>query len=367
MTARQFYILLWVMVVSLKVQRLPSLIYDSLGRHGYLILFLYLAVNVLGILLAFFILNRSGQKSLSENKGSFFATAGQKVLMIAITIYFLSQGLLLYETIQNLFEHILFDNLSWMVFSVFLIVTIFFLAHTGIKNIALNFELYFYVIIASYVIIAIFGATKADFSVVLPFETIDFKAISSKFINYNLWFGDFFLVLFAGKHAKDIKLKWTLLVYFFAIAFLVLLYVELNGIYGAYTSMKPSLITTITEQSMLGINIGRVDWFLILFTEFGTILSCGVCIYFAKKCLSFVFPKISSIYILMIIMVALYSLNVFYLVDTHMREVVVAGYLNYISAITKWVSFLIMVLFSLTIRKSKKIKKIGGQAHEREV
>jgi hypothetical protein len=254
-----------------------------------------------------------------------------------------------------------------MVFSVFLIVTIFFLAHTGIKNIALNFELYFYVIIASYVIIAIFGATKADFSAVLPFETIDLKAISSKFINYNLWFGDFFLVLFAGKHAKDIKIKWTLLVYFVAIAFLMLLYIELNGIYGTYTSMKPSLITTITEQSMLGINIGRVDWFLILFTEFGTILSCGVCIYFAKKCLSFVFPKIPSIYMLMIIMAALYSLNVFYLVDTHMREVVVAGYLNYISAITKWVSFVVMVLFSLTIRKSKELKKIGGQGHERKV
>jgi hypothetical protein len=40
-TARQFYIMLFVMVVSLKVQKLPSLIAESLGKDSYLLVILY--------------------------------------------------------------------------------------------------------------------------------------------------------------------------------------------------------------------------------------------------------------------------------------------------------------------------------------
>ena len=39
------------------------------------------------------------------------------------------------------------------------------------------------------------------------------------------------------------------------------------GVYRDYTALQPGIISSITEQSMLGMNIGRVDWFLILFAE----------------------------------------------------------------------------------------------------
>lgn len=354
MTSRQFYIMLWITTISLKVQKLPAMIYDGIGKDGYLLLFAYLVVDVVGICMAFFILKRiKGEDTLNEQNSSRWLNFFKRLLVFVVAVYFLIQALLLYEAIENLFEHILFDNLSWMIFSLLLLICVFYLAHTGIRNIAKNFELYFIVIVVSYIIISIFGATKADFSAILPFQTVNIDAILGKFISFNLWFGDFFLILFMGNHAKDIKLKWTLLTYVLAIFFLVLLFVELNGIYGVYTSMKPSLITTITEQSVLGVNIGRVDWFLILFTEIGTILSCGVCIYFAKKCLSFAFPKVKSFWLLVLIMVGLYFVNVFYLLDTHMREVVFTGYMGYIAAGTKWGTFVLMFISCLFKRKKQ--------------
>lgn len=367
MTSKQFYIMLFITTLSLKVQKLPSLIYDSLGKDGYLILFAYLFVDLIGICLAFFILKKINQNNQALQSKNIFSKMLSKILVLFVVVYFLIQGLLLYESIQNLFEHILFDNLSWIVFSFLLIFTIYYLAHTGIKNIARNFELYFVVILASYIIISIFGASKADFSAVLPFQTIDVKNILSKFVSFNLWFGDFFLILFMGKHSKNIKLKWTLLVYFASILFLVLLFVELNGIYGVYTSMKPSLISTITEQSMLGVNIGRVDWFLILFTEIGTILSCGVCIFFAKKCLSYVFPKIKENYLLIAIMVALYLINIFFILDTFMRELVFTGVIGYLSAGTKWITFILMVLWCLKFNKKSEKNNLKNHQKTKEV
>lgn len=362
MTSRQFYIMLFITTLSLKVQKLPSLIYDELGKDGYLILLAFFVVDFLLIMLAFFIRSKIKNQNLLGENTTGFSNILKKGLVLFVVFYFLIQGLLLYESIQNLFEHILFDNLSWIIFSIILIVSIFMLVFTGLKNIARNFELYFFIMVVSYVLIAIFGATKADFTAVLPFETINVKNILSKFVDFNLWFGDFFLILFMGNHAKNIKLKWTLLVYTITTCFLMLLYIELNGIYGVYTSMKPTLISTITEQSMLGINIGRVDWFLILFTEIGTILSCGVCLFFAKQCLSYVFPKVKKGYLTAIVLIVLYCLNVFYLLDMHMRIEVFTGYMGIVAAATKWGSFLLMLLICLFKNKkheSKNLKQVA--------
>ena len=360
-TSKQFYIMLFITTISLKVQKLPSIIYDKLGKDGYLILLLYFAVDMALITLAFFVLKTLKNRPLMPQNKNTLVMLTSKLLVLAIVVYFVIQGLLLYESIQNLFEHILFDNLSWVVFSLLLLFTIFFLASSGITNIARNFELYFVVIIISYLLISIFGASKADFSAILPLDTINAKLIVSKFVDFNLWFGDFFLVLFMGRHAKEIKLKWTMLIYSLTIVFILFLYVELNGIYGDYTAMKPSLITTITEQSMLGVGIGRVDWFLILITEIGTILSCGTCIFFSKQCLGYIFPKCKDSYLLVAISVALYLVDVFYLVDTHLRESVFSGYMSIISAATKWISFALIVavcvVFKIKAKKSKLSEK----------
>ena len=63
-TARQFYIALFVIVVSLKVQKLPSLIAESLGKDSYLLVILYLLLNLIGIALAFLILKKTENLSL---------------------------------------------------------------------------------------------------------------------------------------------------------------------------------------------------------------------------------------------------------------------------------------------------------------
>ncbi len=354
MTSKQFYIMLFITTISLKVQKLPAILYDTLGKDGYLLLFCYFAVDILGIIFAFFILKTLKNKTMLPQKQNSIVAFLSKLLVLAIVVYFIIQGLLLYEAIQNLFEHILFDNLSWVIFGFLLLFTVTFLASTGIKNIARNFELYFIIIFISYIIISIFGISKTDFSEVLPFATIDIGKIFGRFVDFNLWFGDFFLVLFMGRHAENIKLKWTAFIYTLTIVFVALLYVELNGIYGVYTSMKPSLISTITEQSMLGVGIGRVDWFLILITEIGTILSSGLCFFFAGQCLRYVFPKVKQNHLLIIIATVFYFVNVFYFVDMHQRINVFTGYLSIVSAVTKWFTFLLILI--VCIVKSIKSK-----------
>lgn len=361
MSARQFYIVFLVFVISLKVQKLPSIMYGIYGKDSFISILLYLVVNLIGILLAFFILKRTkGLSFMDKSKSKIFEIL-KKIILVSVTFYFLIQSLLMYESMQNLFEHTLFENLPWILFSLLLLFCIFYLAFTGIKNIALNFELYFFLIIASYILIAVLGGIHTDFSVILPLQTVNFRFIIDRLVDFNVWFGDFFLVLFLGKSAKNIKLGWTLLTYTVAILFVTFLNIEFAGIYLGYSPMQASLISTLSEQSMLGLNIGRVDWFLILMAEFGTILSCAVCFYFAAKSMHGVFPKIKFLYILMALSVLLYLFDIFVLKDTHTREYSIIHYFHYISVVIKYVVFIVLVIMSIRIKQTKSLILDSGQ------
>lgn len=358
MTARQFYISLFVISVSLKVQKLPSLIAETMGRNSYFLVLTFLAINLIGICLAFFILKKTNNLSLLSNSNNCFLTAIKKILLIASAVYFLSQAMLLYESIQNLFAHVLFYELPWTLFSLMLAGAVFYLAYTGITNISLGFEFYFVIIFISYVVISIFGGTKADFGTILPFENIDLKMLATNVFEFNIWFGDFFLVLFMGKHAKHIKLKWTALVYAVSMLFVCLLYIEFFGIYQDYTPMKPSLISVLSEQSMLGVNIGRIDWFFILFTEIGTIISAGAFLCFSKKCLCLTFPKIKKNHILIFLIAIIYFVDIFYLVDVHTQKQLFMKFLPLLAFLTKVISLLCLFIFCL-IKKHKEIDELS--------
>lgn len=353
MSSRQFYIVFLVFVMSLKIQKLPCIMYGINGKDSYISILLYLAVNLIGILLAFLILKRTKGVSFMDKSKSLFFEILKKLILISVTFYFLMQALLMYESMQNLFEHTLFENLSWVLFSLLLLFCVFYLALTGIKNIALNFEIYFFVILVSYIVIAVFGGMHTDFSVVLPFQTINFGQIINKLVDFNIWFGDFFIVLFLGKCSKNIKLGWTMLTYTLAILFIAFLNIEFAGIYLDYSPMQSGLIINLSEQSMLGLNIGRVDWFLILMVEFGTILSCGVCFYFAGKCVHATMPKVRFSYILVAMAAILYIFDIFVLKDTHSRVFAIIRYFDYIAVVIKWVVFILLVIISL---KSKSVK-----------
>ena len=49
MNAKQFYIVLWVFVLTSKIQKLPCLMYGYIGKDFYILPLIYLFVNVIMI------------------------------------------------------------------------------------------------------------------------------------------------------------------------------------------------------------------------------------------------------------------------------------------------------------------------------
>lgn len=356
MKPRQFYLTLFIFVISLRVQKMPSIIAGYLGKDGYLLILFYFLVDLVGISLAFLILKCKKQVGATQPQSA-VASVIKGIGFFAAACYFMFQCTLLYEAVQDLFAHILFDNLSWTLFSLLLIVAIFLIAHGGLKTIGRLMEIFFFVIVISYAIIMIFGAMQTNFSSILPFETINFNLICDNFVKFNLWFGDFFLVLFLGSKSDGIKLKWTLLTYSLSMVVVILLMVEFYGIFSVFSPVQPSLITVVSEMSMLGVDVGRVDWFLILFTEIGTIVCSALCLFFAKDCVSVAIPKLKPVVVLLLLILILYLGDVIFLVDTNIKELFFLNITSLYSIVLKVGFFVIVLILSLSKYCEKKKQK----------
>lgn len=355
MSARQFYIILAISTITMKMQKLPSLVAGELGKESWVFFLVYTLINVIGILLVFVILRKVDLKTvLKQSKNKIFNIL-RFVLMIITLLYFLVQAILVYEHIQGLFANTLFDSLSWPFFSLLLLFAVFFLAHRGIENLALSYELYTWIIITSLVLLAIFGVTQTDFSVILPLETISINNVLSKLQMFSCWFGDFFLVLYLGIKARDIKLSKTLFVYMLSMLFMTFLVVVFIGIYDKVAPMSPGLISVISEQSLLDLSIGRVDWFLILFTEMGAVLTCALNLYFANLCIHSAFSKVRSFYLKIFNIIILYILDIFVLVDLNKKINFFCDFMCYVTNVVTVVTmvFLFGIIVYNSVNNSK--------------
>lgn len=355
MSSRQFYIVLAISVIAMKMQKLPCLVAGELGKDAWILFIVYTLINLVAILLVFIIFKRVDPKTVLKPAKNIFFNILRIILMTATLLYFLVQAVLVYEHVQALFSNTLFDDLSWPFFSLLLLFTVFFLAHRGLENIALNYELYTWIIVVPLVLLAIFGASQTNFSEILPFETICVGEIFSKLRMFSCWFGDFFLILYLGVKARDSKLSKTLLVYSLSMLFVTFLVIVFTGMYGVVASTAPGLISVISEQSLLDMSIGRLDWFLILFTEMGAILTCSIYLYFANLCLHSIFPKANAFYLKFFNIAVLYILDIFILVDLNAKLRFFCGFMCDVSIIVG--AFTMLVLLGLAIFNNKNNAK----------
>ena len=127
MTARQFYIIVCLFVITTKMQRFASLLFSEAGKDGYILILIYAVVNIIGILLAFFIYKFLNTDKFKNEKTNIIFLTLKKLVMFATTLYFIIQALLLFEHVQNIFADTLFDKFAWSVFSLLFLFAIFFL------------------------------------------------------------------------------------------------------------------------------------------------------------------------------------------------------------------------------------------------
>lgn len=361
MTPKQFYLTIIIFTFTLKIQKLPCLIYNQLEKDSIVLILLYFVVDILAMIVFYLFAQKLRDKKSLEGKFSGVVGFFIKIPLILLCIYFFLQSLIFYEAIQDLFSHILFDNLSWTLFSLFLLFAIYYLASLDLKIIGRSFEIYFFIIITSISILTIMGVFQTDFTNILPLQTIKNHNYFEAFKTFNLWFGDYILVFFLGVNTKGTTLKRTLRSYILTMIVILFLYYEFYGIFLEYSSIQPSLVSVISEQTLLGIDIGRPEWFCILIAEIGAVLSASVCFCFSTRIAKHIFPKFKYNYILIFLVLAMYFLDIIYLVDLNAKEIFFLDYIDIFALMLKIIFFAVMIGFSLYFCSKTAKKKVKSE------
>ena len=340
------------------IQKLPCLIYNELGKDSIILIVLYFIIDLLAMIVFYLFAQKLKDKKSLDGKFKGAIGVFVKFILILLCVYFFIQALIFYEAVQDLFSHILFDNLSWTLFSLFLLFAIYYLASLDLKIIGRSFEIYFFIIITSITILTVMGAFQSDFTNIFPVQTILNHNYFSALKNFNLWFGDYMLVFFLSINTKGTTLRRTLRSYVLTMIVILFLYYEFYGIYFEYSAIQPSLVSVISEQTLLGIDIGRPEWFCILIAEIGAVLSSAVCFYLSTRIAKNVFTKIKYNYILFFWIVAMYIIDVMYLVDLNSKENFFLGFMDTFVITIKIIFFAILLVASMYFYSKSAKKKV---------
>lgn len=313
LTKRQACFLILVCLVSNKLQRLPNFIATNVHRNGYFVFLILGTIDILMMCLILITNKRSKHRDVYQicqrAGGNVFA----KIIMFMLSIFFFISALIPYESIHDLFAYVLFDHLSWEVYSILLISAIFFLASKGIKNIGRTTELFFYFMFISLLGLLVLGVTTTHFERILPIYNINFSKILKTCFDYSIWFGDFFIVyMFIGKIKEDDgKIGWQfILVQCIGVLIVTFAYIVFYGIYENLAPNQGSLISSISQFSLLNLDIGRVDLLLVLAFEFSTFIASAVFVYSASHCLSKIFEVKNKIFTLIPLIITMYVLDI---------------------------------------------------------
>ena len=286
-TKRQATIMFLICLIGTKFQRLPSFLASTAGRDLWVVVFLYLLIDGLFLFFTLKIIEFSRGLTLKELLEKIFGNVFARIVLFFAGAYFLLCSVLPYEAIQEVFTEVIFDRMPWYAFALFMLVTMGALACSGLKTIGRMCQVYFFIIIFGVVGLLLLGLSKTDLSAIMPIIKTDINGVFEGFYRSCVWYGDYWILLILMGHIKNQnkeKLASFQAVFYVGMIVVAFAFVVFYGIFKYITPQKTNLLTNISQFSLLALDIGRLDYFLIIFAEIATILTAGIFVYASAKC-----------------------------------------------------------------------------------
>lgn len=316
-TKKQAVYLLLICLIGTKFQRLPSFLADISGKSFWVVMFIYLLIDGLFLMLSLKIIDLGNGATLYEVMEKTVGKVFAKVIFIMLGVYFFLLTILPYESVHEVFADVIFDSLPWRFFALFVLITMAVIAVSGLRNIGRMCQLFFYLILLGIMGLFLLGIFTTDMTAILPITETVASSVFEGVYKSSLWFGNFtILFILMGRIKAQENKKWggIKLSFYLSSIFVTLAFVVFYGIYQEITPLKRNWLTKVSQFALLSLDIGRPDWFLILFAEFATILTAGIFIYCCAYCFREVFQTRKINYLIYLSLTILY-LYTNYLVD----------------------------------------------------
>ena len=360
-THRQAILLFLICTISSKLQVLPTLLASDVGRDLWIVLLFGGLIDIIFLFLTILINKLCPNLTIHDLLRQTFGKVVSFIVVVVFFVYFICTAVLPFEAVRDVFASNLFDSITWQLFSLFLVFAVGYLAFSGLRTIGRSAELYAIIIFACVIALIVLGATSTDFSNVLPILRQPTNNILSSYFNHSIWFGDYmiFFVLTGRIKPDKTRLKFTDVLYFAgAICIYAFAYVCFYGLYTVSSGIRTSLLSSISAFSLLTLDVGRIDWFLVLLSQISSVISCATYIYCASDCIYQITSKRNFGLCVVFSMIILYLADLFLFKNIDQGLVFFSQYTGIASFIIQTAVPIICLICAIIIKiKSRKQRR----------
>lgn len=359
-TRRQAIILFLICTVSSKMQLLPCLLAGAAGKDLWCVLLFGAAIDLVFFALVITINKLCPNLTIHDMLRQTFGKVISGIIVFLFFSYFICTAVLPFEAVRDVFASNLFETIPWRIFAVFLLLCVGYLAYSGMRTIGRSAELYFPIIVCCILALIILGLTSTDFSRIFPLATINLTGTANNYFMHSIWFADYMILFVLTGRIKpgETGLKYKDLLFFAgAIVIYAAAYISLWGLYSVTASTQASLLSSISAFSLLNLDIGRVDWFLVLLSQIASVISCSTYIYCAADCVYQITNKKNYGVCVIFTLIILYLADIILFGNIDKGIVFYTRYTGIISFILQTSVPIICLISALIIRyKSKKTR-----------
>ena len=285
LSTRQSIIILTFAILSTKIQRFPALLSQEFGNMGWLFVLLGLVIDLPFVLIALRI------SSLTKGKTVFQALSLRCGKPIAIAFAIIGSLFLVikmgapYKGTHEFFISAIFDNLNWEWFSLLFVVFLIVVAAGELNRIGRTAEILWLFAIIGFVGMTVLGSLTASFSNLLPISNIAAKSLFKGIKIFNQWTTDFVIILFFIGRVKENKFKTAIIsTYVITLLFSCFFCTIFYANFSHLSTIPDVAISAVIEFSLLGVSLGRIDWFLALLSMSSSVLTLGFFACAATEC-----------------------------------------------------------------------------------
>lgn len=355
-THKQAILLFLICTISSKLQMLPTLLASSAKKDLWLVLLLGAAIDIIFLFLTISINKICPNLTIHDLLRQTFGKVFSFFIVVIFFIYFITTAVLPFEAVRDVFASNLFDSIPWQLFALFLVFCVGYLAFSGLRTIGRSAELYAYIVFFCVISLILLGAFSTDFSNILPIQ-LPSTNIFNTYLNHSIWFGDYMIFFVLTGRIKDTnsQLKYRDIFYFVgAIIVYAVAYVSFYGLYTVTAGSQASLLSSISAFSLLSLDIGRIDWFLVLLSQIASVISCATYTYCAADCIYQITNKRNFKICVIIAVAILYLTDNFLFGNIDQGIVFYSKYTGIVSLVLQTVVPLICLISALIIKAKNK-------------
>lgn len=359
---RQLSIMFLFILPISKLMLLPTLLSHIAGRDSYLAVTIIMLLDIFILAVIVYVINNSEKLNFDKILQSNLGKVLGKLIIFLYGFLFLTKSLPLMLEQKLLLENTFYENFPLFITFIPFFIVIFFIASKGAKIIGRTSELFWVLILASFVIIIMFSFAKSSFANLLPIAYNGISPVLKAVIAAAQSFGDYIILFaFMGKIDKDKSFKKLFITAGVITFMVVLVFLIFTAIFGDVAVRQTYAITKISKYSLSLSELGRFDFIAIILLLSGAVFYNGVMLFAAaemfRQCFNIKERKWVLIALIIILAAGVYvfSSKFYALNDFYVK------YLNYFYIFMQYLMPLILgASVFLKIKLNNTAKKLAG-------